>query len=68
MNTVKTGLIGALGIGSFIGILILWLPVVLATYGFALLALPFLAAFATLVVAGATLGTALRAKICKPEA
>ncbi|MBY0557882.1 MAG: hypothetical protein K2P77_11810 [Burkholderiaceae bacterium] len=57
----------AVGIGSFIGIVILWLPAVLATYGFALLALPFLAAFTQLVLFGATLGTTLRANVCQPE-
>lgn len=56
----------AIGVGSFIGLLILWLPAVLATYGFALLALPFLAAFAKLVLVGAKLGTKLRANVCKP--
>ncbi len=56
------------GIASFIGIVILWLPVVLATYGFALLALPLLAAFARLVLAGATLGSKLRANLATPEA
>lgn len=52
----------AIGIGTFIGTLILWSPVVLVTYGFALLALPLLAAFAVLVWFGAKLGNNLRAR------
>jgi len=50
----------AIGIGTFAGMLILWLPVIAVTYGFALLALPLLAAFAVLVFYGAKLGTSLR--------
>lgn len=50
----------AIGIGTFIGTLILWSPVVIVTYGFALLALPLLAAFAVLVWFGAKLGNGLR--------
>lgn len=52
-----------IGIGTFIGTLILWSPVVMATYGFALLALPLLATFAVLVWFGAKLGNNLRAKV-----
>jgi uncharacterized membrane protein len=50
-----------IGIATFVGILILWLPVVLVSYGFALLALPLLAAFAMLVFFGARLGAHFRA-------
>ncbi|MBA5604443.1 hypothetical protein H3H36_03590 [Duganella sp. FT3S] len=52
-----------IGIGTFIGTLILWSPVVMATYGFALLALPLLATFAVLVWFGTKLGNNLRAKV-----
>lgn len=50
----------AIGIGTFVGTLILWSPVVVVTYGFALAAVPFLAAFAVLVSCGAKLGCNLR--------
>lgn len=50
-----------IGLGSFSGILLCWLPVVAVTYGLALLALPLLAAFALLVFFGARLGSQLRA-------
>lgn len=53
----------AIGIGTFIGTLILWSPVVLVTYGFALLALPLLAGFAALAWVGAKLGNNLRVSI-----
>jgi Mg/Co/Ni transporter MgtE len=52
----------AIGIGTFIGLLIIWSPVVMVTYGFALLALPLLAAFAVLVWLGTKLGNTLRAR------
>lgn len=50
--------------GAFVGISILWTPVVVVTYGFALLALPLLAAFAMLSFFGAKLGANLRANVC----
>jgi len=50
----------AVGVGAFFGLLILWLPVVLATYGFALMALPLLAGLAMLVFFGAKIGANLR--------
>jgi hypothetical protein len=53
----------AVGIGAFIGILILWTPVVVVTYGFALLALPLLALYSSLVAVGAKVGGALRRKL-----
>jgi hypothetical protein len=46
----------AIGIGAFIGALVLWSPVLLVTYGFALLFLPVLALFAGVVVLGAKVG------------
>jgi hypothetical protein len=52
-----------IGIGTFVGISILWTPVVVVTYGFALLYLPLLAAFAILAFFGARLGANLRANI-----
>ncbi|MYM23793.1 hypothetical protein GTP46_14155 [Duganella sp. FT135W] len=52
-----------IGIGTFTGILILWLPVIAVTYGFALLALPFLAAFAMVVFYGAKLGARFRTSL-----
>lgn len=54
------------GIGAFVGLSILWLPVVFVTYGFALMGLPFLAAFAMLVFLGAKAGAHLRTKSCRP--
>lgn len=54
----------AIGMGAFVGISILWTPVVVVTYGFALLALPLLAAFAMLSFFGAKLGANLRANVC----
>jgi hypothetical protein len=57
----------AIGIGTFAGPLILWLPVVIVTYGFALLGLPLLAAFSTLVLFGAKLGAKLRMCACRRQ-
>ena len=48
------------GMGTFFGLLTLWLPVVVVTYGFALMALPLLAIFAMLVFYGARIGANLR--------
>ena len=53
----------AVGLGTFVGMFILWLPVIAVTYGFALLALPLLAAFAVLVFYGAKLGARLRKNV-----
>jgi cobalamin synthase len=55
-----------IGMATFVGLLILWLPVVFVTYGFALLAVPLLAVFALLVFFGARLGSHLRASACRP--
>lgn len=52
------------GKGAFYGLLLLWSPVVLVTYGFALMALPLLAAFAMLVFFGAKVGAILRLYSC----
>ena len=41
------------GLGAFLAALLLWTPVVLATYGFALIALPGLALFGWIVGQGA---------------
>ncbi|MYM37741.1 hypothetical protein [Duganella qianjiadongensis] len=49
-----------IGNGTFIGIFILCLPAVAATYGFALLVLPLLVAYAWLVLASARFGASLR--------
>ena len=54
-----------IGMATFVGVLILWLPVVLVSYGFALLAVPLLAAFAQLVFFGARQGSHLRAAACR---
>lgn len=56
----------SIAIATLIGMLILWLPVVVATYGFALLALPLLVAYAALVFCSARLGGTLRAHACRP--
>lgn len=55
----------AVGIGAFFGLLTLWLPVIVVTYGFALMALPLLAAFAMLVFYGARIGASLRLSSCR---
>ena len=56
-----------IGIGTFTGALILLLPVVLVTYGFALIGLPLLAAFSMLVRSGAKLGNTLRMFVRRPK-
>jgi hypothetical protein len=56
---------GAIGIGTFVGALILWSPVVVVTYGFALFWLPLLGAFAIVVYFGAKLGSNLRVRACR---
>ena len=55
----------AIGTGAFFGLLILYSPVVVVTYGFALMALPLLAAFALLVFFGAKIGANLRLNSCR---
>ena len=50
--------------GAFLGLLSLWLPVIVVTYGFALMALPLFAAFAMLVFYGARIGASLRLISC----
>ena len=56
---------GAIGAGAFLGLLVLWSPVVVVTYGFALMSLPLLAIFAMLVFFGAKIGTSLRPFSCR---
>jgi hypothetical protein len=46
----------AAGVGAFVGMLVLWTPVVFATYGFGLLYLPLLALYALIVSWGAKIG------------
>jgi hypothetical protein len=41
-----------IGVGAFLAVAVLWTPVVLTTYGFALVAVPLLAVYALLVVLG----------------
>ena len=55
----------AVGMGAFFGLLALWLPVIVVTYGFALMALPLLAAFAMLVFYGARIGARLCLTSCR---
>lgn len=50
----------AISRGAFIGIFIVWLPVLVVTYGFALIALPLLLAYAWLVQEFARLGARFR--------
>ncbi|MCX7294165.1 hypothetical protein [Janthinobacterium sp.] len=51
-----------IGISAFLGALLLWTPVVLVTYGFAVVALPLLAAFAAIVWVGGKLGAGIAIK------
>lgn len=53
-----------IGVGAFFGLLILFSPIIVVTYGFALMALPLLAAFALLVFFGAKIGANLRLNYC----
>jgi hypothetical protein len=46
----------AAGVGAFLGVCVLWAPVVLLTYGFALAGLPYLATYAGIVAVGAQWG------------
>jgi hypothetical protein len=48
-----------IAVGAFLGLCILWLPVVVVTYGFVLMGLPLLVAFAVLVLLGAKTGANL---------
>lgn len=50
----------AIGTGKLIGTFIIWLPLVVATYGLALIAQPILVAYAWLVQMSARLGTRFR--------
>jgi hypothetical protein len=52
-STFKTAAPRPVAIGAFAAALILWLPVVVVTYGFALLGVPLLVAYAACVQAGA---------------
>ncbi|MES2832453.1 MAG: hypothetical protein V4695_10715 [Pseudomonadota bacterium] len=55
----------AIGLGAFYGMLVLMSPVIVVTYGFALMSLPLLAVFAMLVFFGAQIGNDLRIKSCR---
>jgi hypothetical protein len=59
---VERSCLDAIGWGTFAGSLVLWSPVVIATYGFALLGLPILAGLAALVWFGAKLACSLRGR------
>ncbi|MEZ0306735.1 MAG: hypothetical protein ACAH21_02340 [Ramlibacter sp.] len=48
--------IGAVALGAFLAALVLSIPVILVTYGFALLGVPFVVAYVIVVTAGAYLG------------
>ncbi|WP_409026878.1 hypothetical protein OX462_19845 [Janthinobacterium sp. SUN098] len=52
-----------IGISAFLGALVLWTPVVLVTYGFAVVALPLLAAFAAIIWLGGKLGASIAIKL-----
>jgi hypothetical protein len=45
-----------IGLWAFIAVCVLWMPIVLTTYGFALLGLPLLVAYALVVLIGARFG------------
>lgn len=55
----------AVGIVAFFDLLTLWLSVIVVTYGFSLMALPLLEAFAMLVFYGARIGASLRFTSCR---
>ena len=46
----------AAGVGAFVGVCVLWTPVVLVTYGFALAGIHYLIAFAGIVAVGVQWG------------
>jgi hypothetical protein len=52
-----------IGVASFCGSYVLWLPVVLVTYGFALAATPIFIAYAAAIVAGSTLATLVQERL-----
>src|SRR5450830_880863 len=54
--------LNTIAISALLGALPLWLPILFVTYGFALLALPALVAFAAVVWMGARLGARRAAK------
>jgi hypothetical protein len=43
----------AVGIGAFLGALLLWTPIIVVTYGLGMLGVPFLMAYAFVVALGA---------------
>jgi hypothetical protein len=45
-----------IGIAAFLALCLLWTPIVIGTYGFALMALPILAIYAFIVFVGAQFG------------
>lgn len=51
------------GVGAFIGVFIVWLPVVAVTYGFALLALPLLVLYALIMAIGSKFANILRKRL-----
>lgn len=60
--------LNTIAISALLGALLLWLPILFVTYGFALLALPLLVAFAAVVWMGARLGARRAAKPpCRAE-
>ncbi len=42
----------AVGVGTFLGLCVIWAPVVIVTYGFALAGLPYLVAYAGIAAVG----------------
>jgi hypothetical protein len=54
-SAFKASMPWAVGVGAFAATLLMYLPVVFATYGFALLGLPLLVLYAACVAAGAHL-------------
>jgi hypothetical protein len=55
------GSAAAIGVGCFSGLLLLWTPVVVVTYGFALLSVPVIAIYVFIVVRSSKLGASLLA-------
>lgn len=45
------------GYGAFVAVLLLWTPVMFVTYGFAIIGIPFLIAYAACITVGAQLVT-----------
>lgn len=50
-------------VGTLLGGLLMWIPMVVMTYGFALMGIPLLAAFAVFVWFGARIGSFFRAQV-----